>query len=779
MKKRIKMKWYQRVDFWLLAILILALFLNAWGIWDAGNANAYYTAAIKSMTESWKAFWYGSLDPASYITVDKPPVALWFMALSAKIFGVHGWSVVLPSVLFGVANSYLMYVLLKKKFGPWAGRLAAFFMTITPIAVADNRTNNMDTTLIFFLLLAFYFLQKGADKKLLRYVFLSFALIGVAYNVKMLQAFMVLPAMLLYYFIAIKLPWKKLLLGMLASLAILGITTFSYTTIVDNTPASERPYIGSTEDNSLLNLAFGYNGTERLLGQTTGTGGAFPGMSSKTTAKQGITPTQEAETSSNGQMGTAPNGTKGPVGGTSSGVGTPPEKPAGSTPTQMAPTSGTVSQGSVNASGNSSESMPAGIQTQGTAPGGTMKKGSQASPGGAGGAGGGAFNIGTAGPLRIFESELGPMASWLLPTAIIGLFVGFFVSRRRKQRWFELNLKQKETLLWAGWLIPVGGFFSIAGFFHPYYMIMLAPAVAALAAIGLVESIKKVQETKKGITWANGTLALMILSTLALQGYYAWSYYPLVVIGLGIIALLLSIAWFFPRQVGSIKIKAGLTVVIISLLTGWWALTPTLSHESAQIPTVGPSLLTSGNSSMGMSSSVDSKLLSYVEKNQGSATYLFATTDASTAAPYIISSGKSVMALGGFNGTDPSITLTEFKKLVKEGKIKYFYSGGKGMMGGNSENTTGATGEIEKIVKWIEANAKTVSSVSSTNGTSLARTSKNATSSSSAQVVTGATSQGKNSTSTSGTSQSTQPGGQMGQGGQSGTLYDLTTITND
>ncbi|WP_252899356.1 hypothetical protein [Lactococcus fujiensis] len=170
-------------------------------------------------------------------------------------------------------------------------------------------------------------------------------------------------------------------------------------------------------------------------------------------------------------------------------------------------------------------------------------------------------------------------------------------------------------------------------------------------------------------------------------------------IGLGIIALLLSIAWFFPRQVASIKIKAGLTVVIISLLTGWWALTPTLSHESAQIPTVGPSVLTSGNSSMGMSSSVDSKLLSYVEKNQGSATYLFATTDASTAAPYIISSGKSVMALGGFNGTDPSITLTEFKKLVKEGKIKYFYSGGKGMMGGNSENTTDATGEIEKNSK--------------------------------------------------------------------------------
>lgn len=111
-------------------------------------------------------------------------------------------------------------------------------MTITPIAVADNRTNNMDTTLIFFLLLAIYFLQKAAEKKLIRYVILSFALVGVAYNVKMLQAFMILPAMLAYYFIAVKLPLKKLLTVFVASLAIGGLVTFSYTAIVDATPAN-------------------------------------------------------------------------------------------------------------------------------------------------------------------------------------------------------------------------------------------------------------------------------------------------------------------------------------------------------------------------------------------------------------------------------------------------------------------------------------------------------------------------------------------------------------
>lgn len=95
-----------KIDWILTLILILALFLYGWQIWKAGSANAFYTAAIKSMTESFKNFWYGSFDPAGYITVDKPPVALWFMAISAKIFGVHGWSVVLPSVLFGVGSVY-------------------------------------------------------------------------------------------------------------------------------------------------------------------------------------------------------------------------------------------------------------------------------------------------------------------------------------------------------------------------------------------------------------------------------------------------------------------------------------------------------------------------------------------------------------------------------------------------------------------------------------------------------------------------------------------------
>ncbi len=256
----------QKTDWYLVGILILSAFLYGWGIWDAGSANSYYTAAITSMTKSWSNFWYGAFDPAGFITVDKPPVALWLMAISAKIFGVHGWSVVLPSVLSGIGSVYLMYKLLAPKFGLLAGRIGSLILTLTPTVVANSRTNNMDAILVFFLLLAVYILQKAVAKKNIWLVIVSFGLIGVGFNIKMLQAFMILPAMLVYYWVAIKLPWKKKIAWLVVGMASLSIFTVAYPLAVDSVDQSSRPYIGSSQTNSLMELAFGYNGTERLLG---------------------------------------------------------------------------------------------------------------------------------------------------------------------------------------------------------------------------------------------------------------------------------------------------------------------------------------------------------------------------------------------------------------------------------------------------------------------------------------------------------------------------------
>nr|WP_129045264.1 glycosyltransferase family 39 protein [Companilactobacillus metriopterae] len=714
-----------RYDYWLIGILILAAFLYAWNIWEAGEANSFYTSAIVSMTQSFKNFWYASFDPAGYITVDKPPVALWFMAISAKIFGVHGWSVVLPSILFGIGSVYLIYNVVGKRFNKVAARLSALVMTLTPIAVADSRTNNMDATLVFFLLLSVFFVQKAVIKNQQRYLWIGMSLMGISFNIKMLQAFMILPALYLYYLLAANTSWKKRIGHLAIGTIFLAVFTLAWPLSVDLTNSNSRPYEGGSETNSALELAFGYNGTQRLLGQTTGTGGAFPGMGSSSKKSNESSSTSK---SSNNAQGGAPTGNQ--QGGTPPGGngGTPPNGNGGGTPPNGNQQGGTPPNGN---GGNA----PTGNKQGGTPPKG-MEMG-QGGPGknGKGGAGGGAFNTGTVGPLRLFQKELGPQISWLLIVSILGLISSFVYYRGSKDKWYKLNIKRNELILWAAWLVPVAGFFSVAGFFHPYYTIMLAPAIATLSGIGIYTMFKQWKQKN----WKSLLFPTAILSTVALQAWYVNDYYStlsivFLVVGIIISSIMYILPWI---KKGSLTTKSVATtgVILIMLFPAFWSLTPTISGESAQIPTAGPDLLSSqgggmGTNAGGMGSQVDTALLNYVTKHQGSAEYLFATDDSSTAAPYIVKTGKAVMAMGGFNGTDPAITLKEFKQLVKDGKIKYYYSGGKA----GSANS--------EIVSWIKKNAKTV----------------------------------KLSSSTSSKNSSTQGGMPGGMGGQSGTLYDLSSI---
>ena len=657
-----------KYDYWLIAILILAAFLYAWNIWEAGEANNFYTAAIVSMTKSFKNFWYASFDPAGFITVDKPPVALWFMTISAKIFGVHGWSVVLPSILFGIGSVYLIYNLVTKRFGRIPARISALIMTLTPIVVADSRTNNMDATLVFFLLLSVWFVQKAVLKQQQRYLWIGFALIGFSFNIKMLQAFMILPALYLYYWLAAKVNWKKKLAHLSIATVFLAIFTLIWPLSVDMTNSSNRPYEGGSETNSALELAFGYNGTERLLGQTTGTGGAFPGMgsSSKKSSKSMTPPSGSSSkkpsgTKSSTNAPTPPSGSK-----KKSTNGNPPAKPSGST------------KGGAPSMGSSKNGQPNGN--------------------GAGGGGGGAFNIGTAGPFRLLQKELGPQISWLMLLALFGIISSYAYYRDPKKKWYALNSQRKDLWLGVGWLVPVAGFFSVASFFHPYYTIMLAPAMAALGGIGIFTMIKQWREKS---LWAM-LLPISILATSILQAWYLTDYYPTLAWVLLVAGIIVSLPLFALPWI-AIKLKNKrvwpiVALIVVMLAPTWWSLTPTLAGSSDGIPSAGPSLLSAGGGGGGMGNSqVDTTLLNYLKKHQGNAEYLFATDDSSTAAPYIIKTGEAVMAMGGFNGTDKAITLAQFKKLVKEGKVKYYYSGGK----------TG--GSNNEIVNWIKKHAKKVS----------------------------------------------------------------------
>lgn len=738
-----KRKRHLKIDWWLIVILLMAAWFYGWNIWKAGSANDYYTAAIVSMTQSWHNFWYAAFDPAGFITVDKPPVALWIMAIFAKIFGVHGWSIVLPSVLAGLGSVGLLYHMIKPKFGLWAARLAALFMTLTPIVVADSRTNNMDAILIFFLLLAADFLFTAIEKKRAWLVLLSFALIGVAFNIKMLQAFMILPAMYFVYWISSKQSIKKRILTLIGATAALIALTLAWPVAVDSTSASSRPYVGSSQKNSELELAFGYNGTERLLGQSTGTGGAFPGMNSKNSQEMpnggngGIPGGQTGQNDGQAAQGTPPNGADG---GTQQG-GTPP-----------AQQNGQQAGGQDGNTQNAQQAAPGGAEGM-MGQGKTGSKG-KGGPGGTGG-GGGAFAIGSAGPLRLLQSDLGPLISWLLPLALIGFISAYAYYRDPKKKWYQTTIQQGHLWFWIGWLVPVYGFFAVASFFHPYYMIMLAPPIAALAAIGLTTLAK--QFFKKGWRASTFLLPAALAVTIALETWYVSLYYswqPWALAALGTLSL---IGLFIAKQTKFIKPAMGLTLAAILVAPAWWSATPTLAAESAAIPTAGPSLLEQGQGGGGMgggigNGSVDSELLSYVLKHQGSVTYLFATSDAGTAAPYIIKSGKAVMATGGFNGTDPAITLKEFKALVKEGKVKYYY------LSGRSSNST--------IAKWVEKNGKKITLSSSKSSTSSTENASSAQATANQQDGSGR----PGGTTGAGAAQGEMQGGMGG----SGTLYELS-----
>ncbi|HEY0540551.1 MAG TPA: glycosyltransferase family 39 protein [Actinoallomurus sp.] len=262
----------------LWGVLLLAAVLYAWGLSKNGYANSFYSAAVKSGTQSWKAFFFGSLDSASFITVDKPPMALWAQELFARIYGFGTWSLLLPQVIMGVAAVGLVYVTLRRVFGPVAGLIAALVMALTPITVAINRDNNPDTLLVLLLVLAAWACQRALESGRLRWLLASAFFLGCGFNTKMLQAYLLLPALGLVYLLFARGGWLRRIGHLLAAGVVLAVSSFWWMVIVDLIPASKRPYIGGSADGTAWNLIIGYNGIGRITGnESGGPGGGGPG----------------------------------------------------------------------------------------------------------------------------------------------------------------------------------------------------------------------------------------------------------------------------------------------------------------------------------------------------------------------------------------------------------------------------------------------------------------------------------------------------------------------
>jgi 4-amino-4-deoxy-L-arabinose transferase-like glycosyltransferase len=250
----------------LLALLAGTAVLYLWGLGSSGWANSYYAAAAQAGTQSWKAWLFGSLDAGNAITVDKPPAAMWLMSLSGRLFGFNEFTMLLPQALMGVAAVAVLYFTVKRTSGPGAALVAGTVLALTPVATLMFRYNNPDALLVLLLVVAAYTTVRAVENGSYRWMALTGAVVGFAFLTKMLQAFLPVPGFALAFVVAAPISLWRRVGGVLVAGAALIVSAGWYVALVSLWPAGSRPYIAGSTDDSLLQLALGYNGLERIVG---------------------------------------------------------------------------------------------------------------------------------------------------------------------------------------------------------------------------------------------------------------------------------------------------------------------------------------------------------------------------------------------------------------------------------------------------------------------------------------------------------------------------------
>jgi 4-amino-4-deoxy-L-arabinose transferase-like glycosyltransferase len=261
----------------LVGLLVATGVLYVWGLGSSGWANAFYSAAVQAGSSSWKAMFFGSFDASSFITVDKPPAALWVMDVSARIFGVNAWSILVPQAVEGVAAVGVLVVTVRRRFGAGAGLLAGGVLACTPVAALMFRFNNPDALLVLCLVGCTYLVVRALEDGRSRWLVGAGVLVGVGFLTKMGQALLVVPGFGVVYLVCGPLRWRRRVVQLAAAGVAIVVSAGWWVTAVTLIPAGDRPYIGGSTDNSLLNLIFGYNGFGRLTGHETGSVGGGVG----------------------------------------------------------------------------------------------------------------------------------------------------------------------------------------------------------------------------------------------------------------------------------------------------------------------------------------------------------------------------------------------------------------------------------------------------------------------------------------------------------------------
>ena len=624
---------------------MLSAVLNFANIGIEGYANTFYAAGVKSMLMNFKNFFFASFDPAGFVTIDKPPLGFWIQTISAKLFGFSGWSIILPQALAGVISVWVIYYLVKRSFGSFSGLIAALCLAVTPIFVASSRNNTIDNLLVLSLLLACWALFIAAENGKFKYLILSLVLVGIGFNIKMVEAYMVAPALYITYLLSAALPFKKRMKHLVVGTVVLLAVSLSWAVITDLVPASGRPFIGSSTNNSVMELIIGHNGLQRigLGGKNTGRGQSQQGTLRD---RSSITKPQTG----NGQV----------------------------------PTAAQLGQYGVGATSTPSI-------------------------------------------LRLFsENNMSDQIGWFLPLALIG----FIVAAKEEKFKFPFDNKRKlSLLLWSMWLLPEFIYFSFSkNITHTYYLTTMAPSIAALVGIGLTTMWKLFKEGGWKI-WilpmsfiVNGLVEILILS----YNYSTSNSYKIVMVITGLLGLTFSMILVLVNMLGrgntetnqamqndsqdtkSNKILISIAFMGLLIAPTVWSFTPMFHSMNGSSPSAGLELFSSrqrGNSIV----TDNSKLIKFLEANQKNEKYLVEVPSAMTyGSDLILKTGEPVLTLGGFMGSDPILTVDQFKQLVADGAIRYAMvtggtNRGMGMMGGAMGSNSNTA-----IMSWIKANGKVV-----------------------------------------------------------------------
>ena len=625
--------------FGLGAVLCLAAALRLWRLDQNGFGNEYYTAGVRSMSLSWHNFLYGSFDPAGFISVDKPPVALWIQVASVKLFGFHALSVLIPQALEGVAAVTLLYHLVQRRFGAAAGLLAALFLALTPVSVAIDRSSNTDSCLVLVLLLAAWALTLAVEQGRWPLLALAMALVGLGFNVKMLAACVVLPTFVLVYLVGAPLAWRRRVVDLAVAGVVLTAVSLSWVLVFDLTPPDRRPYAGTTNQNSMLELAVGPYGVGRFIRSA-----EFRSASIAPAAD----PSRAAARAAGG--------------------------------TDRAPESG-------------------------------PRRGFSR-----------LFVQAPAGALRLADGQLAGQVGWLLPLAVAGLVLG--ASRDRIHG--PLSPTRLTVILWLGWLLTYAGVYSYAGgFFHFYYLATMAPPLAALAGIGVATLCESFLQGAGRAVLLPASLLLTAAWQLYIDasalGWRLGGHHPihLVLIGGTLLSagVLLVMLVLRPSASGPPSPRAralaasavAIGLVALLLAPAAWALSSVLVAGPGAIPSADLArLVPVAGDAPARSRTIEpydpSGLVAFLEANHTGERYLLATTTTRLAAPIIIGSGRSVMAMGGFHGLDPILTPEKLAGMVDAGQIRFVMVGD----GPFISRRLGADVAAKPITDWVQERGQLV-----------------------------------------------------------------------